>query len=1158
MNIRLLGPLEVEREGQRVNLGPKQQTLLAILLVNRGETVPAERIVDDLFGTRAPSNALKTLQVHVSRLRKALGDELVQTEAGGYRVAFEPGSLDAERFDELADAGRLELAGGNPRSASTLLSQALALWRGPALTDFAYEDFAQAEIARLEERRLTAQEDRIEADLALGRHSTLTAELEALVRGNPLRERLRGQLMLAFYRSGRQAEALDAYQEARHVLVDELGIEPSRALRDLQQAILEQDRALDVDVHLIERDRAETDDGAGIFVGREDEIEALASGLRHSLGGRGRLFLLVGEPGIGKSRLAEETLRLASRSGARVLVGRCWEAGGAPAYWPWVQALRPYLRELDPELLRDRLGSGASDLAQLFPELVEVIPDLPEPLAPESEGARIRLFDAVATVLKTAAGDRPLVVFFDDLHAADEPSLLLLRYIAREIAATRLLFIVAYRDVDPTLSDPLRTALSELTRESVTHRVSLVGLRYDDVADYIARVADVQPEAPAVAAIHSETAGNPLFVGEIVRLLDSRGRLQAPIDALEIPPEIHEVIGSRIARLSEPCRTLLALASVLGREFGIDVLQELSSISEETLYDALDEAMAERIVGDVPSIPNRLRFAHVLIRDTLYEQLTAARRMQHHREAAAALESVHTSDLEPHLAEIALHLAAAGPDSSDRTIEYARRAAEVAASSLAFEEAIRLYELALTLSVDDLARCDLLFGVGDALARAGDTAASKRRFDEAARLAEQRGFAEQLGQAALGYGGRIVWEVSRDDDRLIPLLDRALEELPPVDSPLRARLLARLAGPLRDARFPPERRQAAAAEALTIARRLDDASTLAYALSAYVTAFMSPATTEMVIEVASELIAVASDTGDLEREAEGHLCRACPLLEMGDVEGAKEHAAAMGRIADELRQPSQTLYVTNLRANIALLEGEFTRAEQLIDEALELGERAQRWNARVAYRLQSFLLRHAQGRLPELADIYEAHPSAFDYRTYRIFDCVVARFYDELGRREDARAKFEELAKDDFSGIPFDEEWLTSMCLLADLAASLGETGRTRVLYESLVPYAERMAAGYPEISVGAVSRYLGLLAAADSRWDDAEHHFEDAVELNGRIGARPWLAHTQEDYARMLRARGHAGDEEKAAGLFGAALSTYGELGMTGPLARVEEGAWT
>ncbi len=472
---------------------------------------------------------------------------------------------------------------------------------------------------------------------------------------------------------------------------------------------------------------------------------------------------------------------------------------------------------------------------------------------------------------------------------------------------------------------------------------------------------------------------------------------------------------------------------------------------------------------------------------------------------------------------------------------------------LAFEEAVRLYELALTLSVDDVLSCDLLLAIGDALARAGDTPASKRRFAEAAQLAEKRGLAEQLARAALGYGGRIVWEVSRDDDRLIPLLERALEALPPRDGPLRVRLLARLAGPLRDARFPAERRHAIADEALAMARRLEDPPTLAYALAGYLPAHMSPARTHLMIALATELIDVATVTGELERAVEGYLCRACPRLELGEVERAREDVMELARLAEELRQPSQRLYAVNLRAHLALLAGNFEEAEQLIEEAIELGERAQRWNARIAYRMQSYLLRRAQGGLEELAQIYEAHAGAFDYRTYPIFDCVRARFYDDLGRHDEARAIFETLAKNDFAGVPVDEEWLASMCLLAEAAASIGDVRRSRVLYELIAPYADRVGTSYPEINLGSVARYLGLLSATEARWGEAERHFSNALAVNQRIGARPWLGHTQEDYARMLLARGEAGDAGKAGKLLEDARATYRALGMTRPLAKLE-----
>ena len=243
MEFRILGPLEVRDGNRLVPLGgPRQRAVLAVLLTRANEAVSAEKLIDELWGDEPPETAANVLQGYVSHLRKVLGPDVLLTRAPGYVVQLAPGQLDLHRFERLLDEARAQ----NPEQAAATLREALALWHGPALADFAYEPFAQAEIARLEELRLVAVERRIEAALALGRHSELVGELEGLVGKHPLRERFRSQLMLALYRSGRQAEALDAYQAARRALVDELGIDPSPALQELERAILRQDRSLEL------------------------------------------------------------------------------------------------------------------------------------------------------------------------------------------------------------------------------------------------------------------------------------------------------------------------------------------------------------------------------------------------------------------------------------------------------------------------------------------------------------------------------------------------------------------------------------------------------------------------------------------------------------------------------------------------------------------------------------------------------------------------------------------------------------------------------------------------------------------------------------------------------------------------------------------------
>ncbi|HEX6227892.1 MAG TPA: AfsR/SARP family transcriptional regulator, partial [Solirubrobacterales bacterium] len=241
MEFRILGPLEVWQEGGEVSLGgPKPRALLAALLLHPNEVVSADRLIDDLWGDDSPERAAAALRVNVSRVRKALPPDVLATRAPGYVIRIEPGALDLHRFERLVDEARSLLARGLAADASARLRDALSLWRGPPLADFAYESFAQTAIARLEEIRLAAVELRIDADLALGRHDELVGELEALVAEHPLRERPHMYLMTALYRSGRQAEALAAYQDARRTLVDGLGIEPSTALQELERTILRQ------------------------------------------------------------------------------------------------------------------------------------------------------------------------------------------------------------------------------------------------------------------------------------------------------------------------------------------------------------------------------------------------------------------------------------------------------------------------------------------------------------------------------------------------------------------------------------------------------------------------------------------------------------------------------------------------------------------------------------------------------------------------------------------------------------------------------------------------------------------------------------------------------------------------------------------------------
>jgi DNA-binding SARP family transcriptional activator len=425
MDYRILGPLEaLDGERQLPLGGARQRAVLALLLLHRNETLTRDVIVDELWGEDAPPTAAKVLQNCVSALRKELPSDTIRTVSGAYGLTLEPDELDRDRFERLLAEARAALEAGDPAEASEQFRRALALWRGAPLSDFSYERFAQDEIKRLEELHIAALEDRIEAELALGRHDELVPELEALVTKHPLRERLRGQLMLALYRAGRQAEALEAYRATRRTLLAELGIEPGHALRELEHAILAQVPELEVASRQPPSQQRPGRAAASPLEGRAEELGLLEAGLDDALAGRGRLFVVVGDAGTGKTRLADELASSAKQRGTRILWGRGWAGGGAPAYWPWTQALR------------DALPTASSDGAE----------------------GQFRFFEAVARALRDQTVEQPLLLVLDDLQAADEASILLLEFVATELPEMSALVVA--------LGRPETARLDELERHA--------------------------------------------------------------------------------------------------------------------------------------------------------------------------------------------------------------------------------------------------------------------------------------------------------------------------------------------------------------------------------------------------------------------------------------------------------------------------------------------------------------------------------------------------------------------------------------------------------------------------------------------------------------------------------------------------------------------
>jgi YVTN family beta-propeller protein len=490
MRFGVLGPLEVEADqGPVVVGGQKERLLLALLLTRPNRVVPVEALIRGLWGEQPPPTAAKTLQSHVMRLRRALepgrgrgaAGEVLVTREPGYLLRVPPGMLDAARFEELTDTARHALASGAADAAASTLRAALGLWRGQAFEEFLDSDFAAAEADRLGELRLVALEDRLEADLRLGRHREVVAELEGLVREQPLRERLWAQLMLALYRSGRQADALLAYQRARSTLVEELGIDPGAELRRLQAAVLGQDPGLDLQA-LAEAGLAwelpEALQPVGpVFAGRAAELAWLRAAWTRATQDKGGLALVAGRQGIGKTRLATELAREVHEQGGRVLYGRCAAAAADPLQ-PFAQALA---------------GGGMS------------LQELPVPGPGRSPAA---IGQGLADLL-AGRSDRAVLLVLDDLHVAQASALEALAAVAAASATRRLLVLGVYRQEAAT---PGLAALVERLDPTGAGRRRLGPFDRDEVAQVLSLYQSEQAALAAARAVLKDTGGVPLLV----------------------------------------------------------------------------------------------------------------------------------------------------------------------------------------------------------------------------------------------------------------------------------------------------------------------------------------------------------------------------------------------------------------------------------------------------------------------------------------------------------------------------------------------------------------------------------------------------------------------------------------------------------------------
>lgn len=877
-----------------------------------------------------------------------------------------------------------------------------------------------------------------------------------------------------------------------------------------------------------------------VVVGRERELAALRARWAAAGDGRGGVVLLTGEAGIGKTCLAEAVAAHAGRH-AEVLWGRCQETGGAPPGWPWVQILRQFARRRGPDELQAAAGGAAGDLARMVPEFGSGDSGSSHVVL-EPRAARFRLCDRIVSLLLDAAQDCPLMVVLEDLHWSDPLSLAVLQLLAPELARSTILLVATFRDDEVGPEHPLTDVLLKIGRE-VT-RLALSGWSAVDVDNYINLVTDAPVPGAMVVSVHTDTAGNPLFVSEVVRLLAAEGRLHDPQSWRRVlPPTVAAVIGRRLARVSATCRSALGVAAVLGREVDAVLLERVVGAP---VADALDEGVGARLLVDTSDGLLRYRFAHALVQQAVYDGLAGGECRHWHHRAAQALEASAKAGAPDAIDAVAAHYVWALPDSDPATVvDRLLCAAQRASGTLAHEEAARLYEVArevveMYLPDDHLLRCDVLLHLGEAQQWVEQVSAGRATLRATVGLARRLGSHESFARAALALAGS--WPAMGVSDReIVELLSEATERAEPG---LRARLLARWAIELYFA-DPDGQRGHLSEEALTIAEQVGDHAVLADVLAARHWVLYGPDHLPERLEIADRMLELAVRAGDSELALHGYHWRITDLLDAGDVSGADVEIGHYAELAERLAHPIGRWQLCVRRAMRALLDGRFADAEQLAMQAHERGVRLDPRSAAGFHVAQRFALLRERGGLDELASTIAQHLEAGPNQPG--WGAILAAVHIETGRPEEARRLLQGLSADRFRPLNRDYSWLGCMVLIAEVCAKLGEVDIARMAYPLLLPYADRAALlGRAGVGLGSVSRPLGVLAALIGRPADAERHFQSALVANARMGAAPFVAHTAHAYADLLEARGGPGDSEHATALRSRARAIADELGMT------------
>jgi len=834
------------------------------------------------------------------------------------------------------------------------------------------------------------------------------------------------------------------------------------------------------------------------FVGRGTILESAAPALAEAVAGRGALWLLRGEAGIGKTRCADELAAAARAAGFGVWWGRCAEDESAPPLWPFIQVLRSCAA--DSGIAAELAGRAQALAAQLAAP--DATADDP---ADDGRATTFSVLDSVTQLLDEATRHRPALVVLDDLHQADEMSLRLLRLWAPELPSRHMLVVGTLR-FHEAASETCQALIERCQRRAVTHDLTAFGTA--EIGACADRVLQSRPPAAIVEALRARTAGNPLFISELLELVRTRhGDDWSAVDvaALELPPAVHSAFESRLAALPAGLRELLELASVLGERFELSVLESVRGSAAQAdatdLLDLLDAAEAQQLIRPDGGV-TRYAFHHAVLRELLYEGLSSSRRVELHACVAQVLESVAVGG--ERLREVAFHLHRALPGGGgEKLVGVAEQAAGAARRVGAHADAARLLGWAMEAESlrhppDAHAQCRLLLSQGVAYVAAGRHPEARRTLREVADLADEHGFGELLLSAARALRPTKLWALMTDELAL-RCLEAARQHLSPSDLPRRIGVLCALAT------IPPHsrsesRRRALIDEAAELAARLDSAAGDLQILQARMASMTGPDDTDGLLRACADVLEVPGDARSDRSTLDALIMRYHAYMQLGEFDQGRAALSEFGQLAERVGDVGARWHHDRYRAQMRVVRGELDAAEE---EGRALVERARRAELQLA---EWFALMHAAWLLHEREGAAAVITSElFSHlreiaRATPFQNAHVQALWAEAGETGALREAFEKTAQRAFGESVRDLDYLPNLCLYARAAVALSDRPRMALIAERLAPYEGRMAIGSFGACGGPIAHYVGMLHSATGELDSAERYLRASIEQARRL----------------------------------------------------------